>query len=83
MMTPMSNRFVSFSISLIFTYCLFVEKSLVAIKHFLLNFFGGVKMCDKMAISAYILKIVENDPFLRLQVRAKEMINRHQFFCYK
>ena len=29
-------------------------------------------MCDKMAISAYILKIVERDPFLRLQMRAKE-----------
>ena len=27
-------------------------------------------MCDKMAISAYILKIVEKDPFLRLQIRA-------------
>ena len=27
-------------------------------------------MCDKMAISAYILKIVENDPFLRLQMKA-------------
>ena len=37
-------------------------------------------MCDKMAISAYILKIVENDPFLRLQMRAKEMFNRQQFF---
>ena len=36
-------------------------------------------MCDKMAISAYILKIVEKDPFLRLQMRAKEMFNRHQF----
>ena len=36
-------------------------------------------MCDKMAISAYILKIVEEDPFLRLQMRAKEMFNRHQF----
>ena len=33
-----------------------------------------------MAISAYILKIVENDPFLRLQMRAKEMFNSHQFF---
>ena len=37
-------------------------------KLFLLNVFffflgGGVKMSDKMAISAYILKIVENDPF--------------------
>ena len=37
-------------------------------------------MCDKMAISAYILKIVEKDPFLRLQISAKEMFNRHQFF---
>ena len=37
-------------------------------------------MCDKMAISAYILKIVENDPFLRLQMRAEEMSNRHQSF---
>ena len=37
-------------------------------------------MCDKMAISAYILKIVENDVFLRLQMRAKEMFNCHQFF---
>ena len=41
---------------------------------------GEVKMCDKMAISTYIWKIVENDPFLMLQMRAKEMINRHQFF---
>ena len=37
-------------------------------------------MCDKMAISAYILKIVKKDPFLRLQMRAKEMSNHHQFF---
>ena len=37
-------------------------------------------MRDKMATSAYILKIVENDPFLRLQMRAKEMFNGHQFF---
>ena len=33
-----------------------------------------------MAVSAYTLKIVEKDPFLRLQIRAKEMFNRHQFF---
>ena len=39
-----------------------------------------VRMCDKMAISAYILKVVEKDPFLSLQMRAKEMFNRHQFF---
>ena len=32
-------------------------------------------MYDIMAIFAYILKIVENDPFLRLQMRAKEMFN--------
>ena len=32
-------------------------------------------MCDKMAISAYILKIVEKDPFLRLQMRAKKMLS--------
>ena len=37
-------------------------------------------MCDKMAICAYTLKIVENDPFLRLQMRAKQMFNPHQFF---
>ena len=41
-------------------------------------------MCDKIAISAYILKIVEKDPFLRLQMRGKEMfLNRHQFFSHK
>ena len=33
-----------------------------------------------MAISAYILKIVERDPFLKLQMSAKEMFNRRQFF---
>ena len=37
-------------------------------------------MCDNMAISAYILKVVEKDPFLRLQMSAKETFNRHQFF---
>ena len=37
-------------------------------------------MCDKMAISAHILKIVESDPFLRLQMAAKGMFYRHQFF---
>ena len=33
-----------------------------------------------MAIPAYILKIVEKDPFSRLQMRAKEDFNGHQFF---
>ena len=37
-------------------------------------------MSDRMAISAHILKIVENNTFLRLQITAKEMFNRHQFF---
>ena len=36
-------------------------------------------MCDKIAVS-YILKIVEKNPFLRLQMRAKEMFNCHNFF---
>ena len=37
-------------------------------------------MCDKMAISAYVLKMVEDDPFLRLHMRAKEMSNRFEKF---
>ena len=37
-------------------------------------------MCHKMATSAYILKIVENHPFLWLRMIAKEMFNRYQFF---
>ena len=37
-------------------------------------------MLDKMEISAYILKMVENDPFLRLQMRAEKDFNRHQHF---
>ena len=32
-------------------------------------------MCEKMVISAYILKIVEKNLFLRLQMRAMEMFN--------
>ena len=40
-------------------------------------------MCDKMAVSACILKIVKKDPFLRFQMRAKEMFNRHQIFSHK
>ena len=34
-------------------------------------------MCDKMA---YILKIVVKGPFVRVEMSAKEMFNRHQFF---
>ena len=37
-------------------------------------------MCDKMAISAHILKIVENDPFLKLQMTAKEMFSLFSYF---
>ena len=62
-------------------------KKLATINIFLVNFFGGggggVKMRDKMAIPAYILKIVENDPFLRLQMRAKKDFNRRQSFFHK
>ena len=39
-------------------------------------------MCDKMAIYAYILKIVGKDPLLRLQMSAKEIFNRRQFFSH-
>ena len=63
------QRFVSFRISLIFRYCLFVEKKLVMIKHFLLNFFGGSKCVTKWQF-LLILKIVKKDPFLRHQMRA-------------
>ena len=38
-------------------------------------------MYDKMAISTYILKIVENDPFLGLQMRGKEMFNLVFYHC--
>ena len=65
------QRFVLFCISLIFTCCLFLKKMVTT---------EIVKMYDKMRISAYILKIVEKDPFLRLQMRAKEDFNSHQFF---
>ena len=40
-------------------------------------------MCDKMAISAYFLKIVKKNPVLRLQMSAKEMFNHLQFFFHK
>ena len=39
-------------------------------------------MCDKMAISTNILKIVKKDSFLSFQMRAKEMFNRHHFFFF-
>ena len=32
-------------------------------------------MCDKMEISSKILKIIEKDPYLRLQIRAKFLVN--------
>ena len=40
-------------------------------------------MSDKIAISAHILKTVQNDLFLRLQMTAKEMFNGHQIFLYR
>ena len=39
-------------------------------------------MCDKMAIYDYILKIVEKDPLLRLQMRAKEMFKLSPIFSH-
>ena len=58
------------------TFGIFSVLELVTIKLFFLTF-SGFKMCAKIAISAYIVKIVENDPFLRLQMKAKEMFNHH------
>ena len=40
-------------------------------------------MLDKMAISAYILKIVEKNPFLRLQMRAKKDFSKFCSFVCK
>ena len=40
-------------------------------------------MYYKMAISAYILKIVKKNPFLRLQLKAKEMFNCPSFFFHQ
>ena len=42
--------------------------------------FLGVRVRDKMAISAYILEIVEKNLFLKLPMRAKEDFSRHQLF---
>ena len=36
-------------------------------------------MCDKMTSYAYILKVVEKDPLLRLQMSAEEKFNRNFF----
>ena len=51
----------------------------MTIKHFFLNSFGGSK-CVKNGNFCPYFEIVENNPFLRLQMTAKEMFNRHQFF---
>ena len=37
-------------------------------------------MCDKMAISAYILKIVEKDPFLGLKWELRKCLIVTNFF---
>ena len=37
-------------------------------------------MCDKMDISAYILKIVEKDPFLRPQMRNISLARKLQAY---
>ena len=41
------------------------------------------KNTPQICLISHQFKIVENDPFLRLQMRAKEMFNRHQFFSHK
>ena len=40
----------------------------------------GVKMCDKMAISAYALKIVEKDPFLGFKEELRKCLIITNFF---
>ena len=45
-----------------------------------LTFFGGSECVTKCQFSAYVLKIVEKDSYLRLQMRSKEDFNRHQLF---
>ena len=40
-------------------------------------------MRDKMAISAYILKIIEKDPLLRHQMKAKEIFQSSPTFLHK
>ena len=68
----MLQRFVSFYISLIFTYCLFVEKELVTIQIFFLDFSRGQKFVTKWKLLIIFLKRVEKDLFLRPQMRAKD-----------
>ena len=39
-------------------------------------------MRDRMAVSAYILKIVEKDPFLRRQMRADLLASKFGIFFH-
>ena len=57
--------------SLIFTYCLFVQKELVMAEIFLLDF-RGVKNVTEWQFLLIFLKRVEKDPLLRPQIRAKD-----------
>ena len=66
------QRFVSFCISLISMYCLFVENELVTIDISLLDFSAGQKCVTKWQFLLIFLKRVEKDPFLRPQIRAKD-----------
>ena len=59
------KRFVSFCISLIFMYCLFVEKELVTIEISLLDFSAGQKCVTKWQFLLIFLKRVEKDPFFK------------------
>ena len=66
------QRFVSFCINLIFTYCLFVEKELVTIKIFLLDFPGGQKCGTERQFLLIFLKRIEKYPLLSPQIRAMD-----------
>ena len=51
---------------------LFCGKKLVTMEIFLLTFLGGSKCVTKWHFLLIFLKRVENDPFLRPQIRAKD-----------
>ena len=74
------HRFFSFCISLIFTYCLFVEKKLVTIKHFLLNFFGGSKYWENTKRHFKISFTRENEAIKHDLVEFK--VQCLKVFCY-
>ena len=69
--------------SLILTYCLFVEKKLVMIKYFHFISFEALKMGPFRLFSKYKQKFPFCHTFLPPKKVKKEMFNRHQFLFHK